>query len=167
MSQDRSRHYEGVLSAVHTLEYPYTRSVGKVIGTFLAGLRDGRILGTRSRSGSVLVPPSEFDPVTAETLTEMCDVSDAGTVTTWSWVAEPRAKHPLKTPFAWALIRLDGASTAMLHAVAADSEAAMKTGMRVRARWRPERTGMITDIECFEPEGQAGAGGAAVQGAKA
>jgi hypothetical protein len=152
MSQDKLRHYQGVLSAVHTLEYPYTRSVGKVIGTFLAGLRDGRILGTRTGSGQVLVPPSEFDPVTIETLTEMCDVADAGVVTTWSWVAEPRAKHPLQTPFAWALIRLDGAATAMLHAVAAPGEASMKTGMRVKARWRVERKGMITDIECFEPE---------------
>lgn len=152
MSQDKLRHYQGVLSAVHTLEYPYTRSVGKVIGTFLAGLREGRILGMRTASGDVLVPPSEYDPATAETLTEMCDVSDAGTVTTWSWVAEPRAKHPLQTPFAWALIRLDGAATAMLHAVAAPGEASMKTGMRVKARWRDERKGMITDIECFEAE---------------
>jgi len=152
MSQDKLRHYQGVLSAVHTLEYPYTRSVGTVIGTFLAGLRDGRILGTRTAEGKVLVPPSEFDPATAETLTEMCDVSDAGVVTTWSWVAEPRAKHPLQTPFAWALIRLDGAATAMLHAVCAPAEASMKTGMRVKARWRDQRKGMITDIECFEPE---------------
>src|SRR5688572_23577105 len=111
MSEDKLRHYQGVLSAVHTLEYPYTRSVGTVIGTFLAGLKEGRILGTRTASGKVLVPPSEFDPETSATLTDMCDVSDAGTVTTWSWVAEPRAKHPLQKPFAWGLIRLDGAST--------------------------------------------------------
>jgi uncharacterized protein len=153
MSQDKLRHYQGVLSAVHTLEYPYTRSVGKVIGTFLAGLRDGRILGIRTASGAVLVPPSEYDPETAETLSEMCDVSDTGTVTTWSWVAEPRSKHPLQAPFAWALIRLDGAATAMLHAVDAGDETLMKTGMRVRARWRPERKGQISDIECFEVGG--------------
>jgi uncharacterized OB-fold protein len=29
----------------------------------------------------------------------------------------------------------------------------MRTGMRVRARWRNEREGSIRDIECFEPEG--------------
>lgn len=155
MSQDKSRHYQGVLSAVHTLEYPYTRSVGKVIGTFLAGLRDGRVLGIRRPGGEVLVPPSEYDPVTAESLTEMVDVADAGVVTTWSWVAEPRAKHPLQKPFAWALVRLDGASTALLHAVDAGSEDAMRTGMRVKARWKAERKGMVTDIECFAPEGQA------------
>lgn len=151
MSQDKLRHYQGVLSAVHTLEYPYTRSVGKVIGTFLAGLRDARLLGIRSVSGGVLSPPSEFDPVTIETLTEMCDVADTGTVTTWSWVAAPRPKHPLQKPFAWALIRLDDTDNALLHVVDAGDETHMKTGMRVKVRWRAERKGMITDIECFEP----------------
>jgi uncharacterized OB-fold protein len=28
----------------------------------------------------------------------------------------------------------------------------MRTGMRVRARWRDETEGAITDIACFEPE---------------
>ena len=28
----------------------------------------------------------------------------------------------------------------------------MKTGMRVKPRWRKETTGEIRDIECFEPE---------------
>jgi uncharacterized OB-fold protein len=154
MSQDKLKHYEGVLSAIHTLEYPYTRSVGTVIGTFLAGLKEARVLGIRSSDG-ILVPPAEFDPATCATLTELCDVADTGTVTTWSWVPEPRAKHPLQKSFAWALIRIDGCASAMLHAVDAGSEDRMKTGMRVRARWRPERKGLISDIECFEPEGAA------------
>jgi uncharacterized OB-fold protein len=58
----------------------------------------------------------------------------------------------LDKPFAWALIKLDGADTSMLHAVDAGSEKSMKTGMRVRARWRSERDGRIQDIECFEVE---------------
>ena len=37
-----------VLRAPHVLEYPYVRSVGPVIGAFLTGLRDGRILGATS-----------------------------------------------------------------------------------------------------------------------
>lgn len=155
MSQDKLRHYQGVLSAIHTLEYPYTRSLGTVIGTFLAGLKEGRIIGTRTASGKVLVPPSEFDPETAATLTEMVDVADAGTVTSWSWVQQPRAKHPLQKPFAWGLIRLDGASTAMLHAIDAGDETKMSSGMRVKARWKENRVGMVTDIECFVPEASA------------
>ena len=38
------------------------------------------------------------------------------------------------------------------HAVDAGDPARMRTGMRVRPRWRAERVGSIRDIECFEPE---------------
>ena len=142
----------GALTAPHVLEYPYTRSVGPVLGRFFAGLRERRIEGIRSRSGRVLVPPQEYDPETAETLDDWVAVGDAGVVTTWAWVSEPRRNHPLDHAFAFALIRLDGADSAMLHAVDAVDESRMSTGMRVRARWRDETRGDIHDIVCFEPE---------------
>jgi uncharacterized OB-fold protein len=134
------------LVAPHELEYPYTRSVGPVIGRFFGALMERKILGI------VLVPPTEYDPLTAEPLSDFVDVDDAGVVTTWAWIAEPRKDQPLNRPFAWALIRLDGANTAMLHAVDAGDESRMSTGMRVRARWRDERVGEMRDIECFVPE---------------
>ncbi len=141
-----------VLSAPHVLEYPYTRSVGPVIGRFLAGLKERRIEGIRAADGRVLVPPLEYDPDTSEPLDEFVEVGQSGVVTTWAWVPEPRKYHPLDRPFAWALVRLDGADSDLLHAVDARSESAMRTGMRVRARWRQETQGEIKDIECFEPE---------------
>ena len=60
--------------------------------------------------------------------------------------------QPFDRPFAWALIRLDGADTSMLHAVFADSPSDMFTGMRVRAAWRSEREGHIADIAGFDPD---------------
>ena len=141
-----------VLSADHVLEYPYKRSVGPVIGRFLTGLRDGRIEGIRAADGRVLVPPVEYDPFTAAPLDEFVEVGSSGVVTTWCWVAEPRPQQPLQRPFAWALILLDGADTAMLHAVDAGDITRMRTGMRVAVHWRTERTGHIRDIECFVPE---------------
>lgn len=142
----------GALTAPHVLEYPYTRSVGPVIGRFFAALAEHRILGIRGDDGRVLVPPHEYDPVTGGTLGEFVEVGTSGEVVTWAWVTNPRPKDPLDRPFAWALIRLDGADTALLHAVDAGSYADVRTGMRVRARWRPEPQGDIHDIECFEPE---------------
>jgi uncharacterized OB-fold protein len=142
-----------VLQATHVLEYAYTRSVGPVIGRFFAGLRERRIEGVRTASGRVIVPPVEYDPDTGNALgNDWVAVADTGVVTTWTWVASPRAKAPLDRPFAWALVRLDGADTPMLHAVDAGSESNMRTGMRVRARWRDETIGHITDLACFEPE---------------
>ena len=109
-------------------------------------------LGVRRKDGRVLVPPKEYDPDSAESLTEMVEVGQAGVVRSWTWVTRPREKHPLQKPFAFALIQLDGADTPLLHAVDAGSEAGMKTGMRVRARWAAQPNGSIRDITCFEPE---------------
>ncbi|HWC37810.1 MAG TPA: OB-fold domain-containing protein [Acidimicrobiales bacterium] len=144
---------QDILVAPNILEYPYTRTVGPIIGRFMTGLRDGRIEGIRAKDGRVLVPPTEYDPVTGEPLDEFVPVGEAGVVTTWAWVNEPRPPHPLERPFAWGLIRLDGADTAMLHIVDAGDEARMTTGMRVRVQWRDERVGEIQDIACFVPEG--------------
>ena len=116
------------------------------------GLPERKIFGIRAQDGKVLVPPIEYDPKTSETLTDLVEVGQSGVVTTWAWVAAPREKHPLDRPFAWALIRLDGADTALLHVVDAHDEAKMSTGMRVQVRWREETVGEIQDIVCFEPE---------------
>ena len=142
-------------SATHVIEYDYRRSVGPVLGRFFTALRERRLLGAKTPGGRVLVPPAECDPDTGASCEELVEVGPGGVVTTWAWVSQPRAKHPLDRPFAWALIRLDGADSGLLHAVDAGSEPAMKTGMRVVPRWRAERQGAIGDIECFEPEGEA------------
>jgi uncharacterized OB-fold protein len=130
----------------------------------MTGLRDGRVRGVRGSDGRVHVPPVEYDPGTAEPLTELVDVAAEGVVTTWSWQAEPLEAQPFDRPFAWALVKLDGADTALLHAVDAPREA-MRTGLRVRVRWAADRVGSIHDIACFEPvDGDAPAAPEAVGG---
>ena len=144
-----------VLNAPHEIEYTYTRSTGPVIGAFLSGLREQRIVGVRSVDGRVIVPPVEYDPVTSDTLDELVDVADVGTVDTWSWNDNPSEGQPLDRPFAWALVRLDGADTGLLAAVDAGSKDGIRTGQRVKARWADERLGSIRDLVCFEPEDAA------------
>lgn len=141
---------DGSFTAPLELSYPYKRTVGPTLSRFLTGLRDQRVEGTRGSDGRVHVPPAEFDPVTGEALTEWVDVASEGTVVSWSWQPAPVPGNVLQHPFAWALITLDGADTALVHAVDAGSAAAMSTGMRVTARWADERSGSITDIACFE-----------------
>jgi uncharacterized OB-fold protein len=138
--------------SIFTMELPYRRSVGPVVGAFLTGLRDQKLVGSRTAAGRVICPPLEYDPDTGDAVDELVDLPDTGVVRSWSWVNEPLRKHPLDRPFAWALVQLDGANTALLHALDAASPDAVSSGMRVRARWRDERVGHITDIECFEAE---------------
>ena len=141
------------LTARHHLEYAYRRSVGPVLGRFFAELRERRLVGIKTRAGRVLVPPSEYDPATGDATTEsFVPVGPGGVVRSWTWVTQPRAKQPLPHPFAYALIQLDGADTPMLHAVDAGTESRMRTGMRVRPRWRAETKGELGDLACFEPE---------------
>ena len=140
------------LSAPITVAFDYTRSTGPVVGRFLSGLRDGQVLGGRTSEGKVVVPPPEYDPVTHQQIDAFVEVADTGTVTSWTWVPEPVKGQPLDRPFAFALVTLDGADTPLLHALDVASAADVATGMRVKVRWREERVGDITDIECFVPE---------------
>ncbi|MFF9557868.1 Zn-ribbon domain-containing OB-fold protein [Streptomyces albus] len=143
-----------VLTAPLVVEFPFTRSLGPVQSAFLTGLRERTVLGARGTDGRILVPPTEYDPVTAEEIRDLVEVAPTGTVTTWSWNAAPRGGQPLQHPFAWVLVRLDGADTALLHALdAPGGPDSVSTGMRVRIRWAEHRGGAITDIACFEPAG--------------
>ena len=151
MTPEKTQVAEQPLRAPLNLKFDYTRSVGPTIGAFVTGLRDRKVVGARGSDGRVHVPPPEFDPTTHEPMTDFVDVSDTGTVVSWTWMPDPIEGQPLSHPFAWALVKLDGADTSILHAVDAGSADAMSTGMRVRVRWADERTGHIRDIACFEP----------------
>ncbi len=139
--------HEPPLSAPLTLSFDYTRSVGPTLSAFFTALRSRRIVGVRGSDGRVHVPVIEYDPVSYERLTEIVPVASVGTVLSWTRQAEPLEGQPLDRPFTWALIKLDGADTALLHAV--DGQVA--TGDRVHAHWVDEPVGAITDIAYFLP----------------
>ena len=139
------------MAATWKLEFPYRRSVGPVIGAFLTALRDRRVVGVRTATGKVLVPPLEYDPESGDALTEMVDVASEGVVEHAAWVTEPLRTHPLDRPFAWALVKLDGADTPLLHALDCGSAEGARAGARVRIRWADETEGHIKDIACFVP----------------
>jgi uncharacterized OB-fold protein len=148
-----------VLRAPLEIGFDYTRSLGPVLSQFMTALAGRRILGARGADERVHAPPFEYDPVTFAPPGELLEVGPEGTVTTWSWMPRPLAGQPLDRPFGWALIRLDGADTALLHAVDAGSAAAMRTGMRVRPRWAADGSTGIRAITCFEPfDASSGAG---------
>jgi len=141
--------HQKVLSAPLKLSFDYTRSVGPTLSEFFTALRERRIVGARGSDGRVYVPPAEFDPVTYERLTEIVPVASVGTVLSWTWQPEPLEGQPLDRPFAWALIKLDGADVPLLHAVDAGSSDAISTGARVHVHWVDEPAGAITDIAYF------------------
>ncbi len=146
---------ESLLRAGFQLGYTYTRSPGPLIGRFLAALQQRRLFGRRAADGTVLFPPTEYDPRDSEATTEWVEVGDRGSLQHWTWIAQPRPHHLLQRPFAFGLILLDGADTPFLHLVDVPGPEALSRGMRLRVRWAHESRGAITDIACFEPDGEA------------
>ena len=63
-----------VLHQSFELGYTYTRSVGPVVGRFLTELKRRKIVGIKSSDGRVIVPPMEYDPETADALSEFVEV---------------------------------------------------------------------------------------------
>jgi uncharacterized OB-fold protein len=139
--------HEPPLSAPLTLSFDYTRSVGPTLSAFFTALRSRRVVGVRGSDRRVHVPVVEYDPVTYAPLSEIVPVASVGTVLSWTWQAQPLEGQPLDRPFSWALIKLDGADTALLHAV----DGRVGTGDRVHAHWVGEPAGAITDIAYFVP----------------
>lgn len=134
------------------MEFPYKHSTGETIGRFLAGLKEQkRIWGQRVAEQGVVVPPLGYSEVDASEGGEWVEVRDEGSVTAVALVHHPIAKlHPFEQPFAFVLVKLDGADTALAHVVK-DDLARLKIGCRVQAVWKAdgERVGSIRDIECF------------------
>ena len=144
------------MHADQTMEFPYKHSTGETIGRFLAGLKEQKtIWGQRVAGQGVVVPPVGYSEVDASTAHEWVAVKDTGTLTAVAVVHEPIERlHPFAERFAYVLVKLDGADTALAH-VARGDLAALTVGTRVRAEWAPDeaRKGHVRDIVCFRAVG--------------
>lgn len=138
------------------MEFPYKHSTGETIGRFLAGLKEQkRIWGQRVAGLGVVVPPLGYSEADGSAGGEWVAVQPTGTVTAMAKVHEPLERlHPCTSPFAFVLVKLDGADTALAHVVKDDLDR-VRVGARVEAVWAAdeERTGTIRDIACFRVVG--------------
>jgi uncharacterized OB-fold protein len=134
------------------MEFPYKHSTGQTVGRFLAGLKEQKkIWGQRVSGQGVVVPPLGYSEVDGSDAGEWVAVKDTGVLTAVAVVHHPiEGLHPFSTPFAFVLVRLDGADTAMAHVVR-DNVDKLQVGARVQAEWAPDdqRQGTIRDITCF------------------
>jgi len=131
----------------------YNYSVGKVAGTFFAGLREGRILASHcSASGLAYLPPRAyceraFAPCDGWVEAGLHGEIEAATIVTAAFENLP------PPPYAIAYARLDGVSTAMVNFVRgldlSDVPAAaarLRPGARVRVVFAERREGRVTDF---------------------
>ena len=136
----------------------YNIRAGADLTNFLQRLTEKRIVGRRSPTGKVYVPPRGACPVTGLTMWEEVELSNVGTVTTFSIINIPFEGQRLKPPYAVAAILLDGADLPLFHIIGGPVED-VRMGMRVRAVWVPdeELAPTLESIVLFEPTGESDA----------
>jgi len=136
------------------LALPYSYFAGRVGSRFLIKIRDEKkIMGIRcDKCNKVFVPPRQTCDVCMEDIRDnWTDVGNEGEITNYT-VVRYRDKHlPKEPPYVLALIRLDGADTAMAHVVEGVEPGRVKAGLRVRAVFAEKTTGTLLDIDHFEP----------------
>jgi len=137
------RRIEGVLPVA----FRYTPGVGNT--AFFEALRDrGTFLGARCADcGVTYLPARIFCERCLAGLTPDAQCGPEGTVESWTVAHEDVDGSPLVLPVTFALVRLDGADTVLLHKLLGPAD----IGGRVRPVLRPDRAASILDLEGFEP----------------
>jgi uncharacterized OB-fold protein len=138
------------------ISVPYSWWAGDTAGRFLKALRDRqRIMGTRCEGcDRVFVPPRKTCPTCFTENKDWTAVSDEGAVVAYTVARRQLAAIAQPVPVIFALIRLDGADTALLHIIDHADPGQITIGMRVRACFSSEAGATIKAISHFEPAGQ-------------
>ena len=138
----------------------YAWDTGRAVGRFMAGLKQGQILGIKCpECNRILIPPRAFCELCYRPIDQWVPLSDTGVINTFSvsfvnWDATRR-----ESPEVPAVIEIDGAGPGMgiLHVLGEVGEDLssvlnkVKIGKKVQAVWKPpqEREGSILDIRYF------------------
>lgn len=132
---------------------PNRYSAGAVGSRFLTELRDRkRIMGTRcSGCNRVYVPARSICGDCYQQLEDWVEVSDLGTVLTYSVCHEDNGVQPAEAPVVYGIVQLDGADTGLVHMIGEVELEELRIGMRVRAVFKEERMASILDIKYFKP----------------
>jgi uncharacterized OB-fold protein len=132
------------------LHYMHTASPGESF--YLRGLAEHRLLGQRCDvCGQVYVPPRGTCPADGVPTHEEVELSESGTVTTFSIVNVGYPGQRVTPPYVAAAILLDGADIAFGHLVLGCDASEVRMGMRVKAVWGDD------GVSHFEPNGEADA----------
>jgi uncharacterized OB-fold protein len=86
-------------------------------------------------------------------LSQWVEVSDKGTLLTYTVCNAPNAVQPTEAPLTYGIVQLDGADTGFVHMLGEVEPEQLRVGMRVQAVFKEEREASILDIRYFKPLG--------------
>ncbi len=150
-----TRHDNGEAYVYHgQIFIPNYFSAGTVGSKVLVTLRDkAKIIGMRCPScNRVYVPARSVCGECFEQINEYVQVSNLGTVESYTVCNESTAAQPVDTPV-YAVIKLDGADNNFVHLLGEVAVEDISIGMRVQAvfREKADRKASILDIRYFKP----------------
>ncbi len=132
----------------------YTYSPGRATTRFLRAIEQKRLMGQRCTGcGKVYIPPRGACPRCGLPTDEEVELTDKGTVVSFTVVRVPSENIQLELPYAAGSILLDGADIPF-QALLRDVEVAdVRPGMRVQAVWvdDAELQPSFTNIKWFHP----------------
>lgn len=130
-------------------------TVGIAGEKFFRALKDeGKFLGTKCpKCELIYVPPKIYCERCFERLEDYIEVADCGTLESFTCIHIGLDGKTLKEPIFVGLVRLDGASTCLVHKLGEVKVEELCFGMRVCAVLKPKakREGSINDILYFKP----------------
>lgn len=135
------------------IKVPYTWSVGETGTAFFEAIKkDRKIMGTYCPSCDlVFIPPRKTCGRCFNKEMSWRELGRQGRVTTFTEPYYQTTIQPSQKPFAYGLIKLDGADTALCHIITDFTPEQLKVGLRVEAVFKEDPRGGIMDIECFKP----------------
>jgi len=137
------------------LRTAYNWDAGIAMSKFLAGLKDGKILGVRcNKCRRIVTPPRMFCEECYSPIEEWVELKDSGVVDSFSICYVRWDASRIEKPELPAIILFDGADRAgIMHLLGEVDPKKIKIGIKVQAVWKPakERTGSILDIKYFKP----------------
>ena len=144
------------------LKGDFAWDTGIAVGSYLAALKEGLILGSACYTcHKIVVPPRTVCEWCFNPMDEYLPLMDTGTINTFSLCYVTWDVQRIEEPEIPAVIMLDGASSldsgpimgGIMHLLGEVDSEKVHIGMRVKAVWKPseERQGSITDILYFKP----------------
>ncbi len=122
------------------ISMPYTLTPGRAAGTFLAEVKNRRIVGSRFASGRVVAPAEDFSSLDGEELASFVQAPETGVLTGFTRVGGE----------VLGMIRLDGCDNVFPHKILADMDV-LSIGLRVSAVWDDGVEASILAIKGFAP----------------
>ncbi|MEW6203604.1 MAG: Zn-ribbon domain-containing OB-fold protein [bacterium] len=137
------------------LTFGYNYYIGKYLEKYIQSLGEKRILGIKCGGCErVIVPPRSTCGKCNLTMEEWVEVGPEGMVVNYTIAYVKIVNGEIKDlsePAIIAMIRLDGADSLIDCTIKGITPDKIKPGIRVKAVWKDEMKGRVTDLDHFEP----------------